>query len=462
MPNWDYTDNILPESLYKPLPKMEAPALMGNLYALTHRDEVLAQKQTDQILGMASQFKTEDLDYELASKAQREIEDFKSSIADMYAGNKGMARLTLTPEQRLNVSKMQKDLMQSIGWGKQATKYWGEAQKLMARAMEKGTISPADFAEWSNNWETTFKDKKTTLSDVGNPYLDAVNYLKTKPQIAEGALPKDKLAFFKALNYAQTGETVGEYDPNKTVKAFETQLTPQDIGALKNRWGMSAMSDDEFKQWALTGAKENFNPAELRGRSGGQFSINIGGGKNKYRPTEEVVDNVKYHNISGKAPTDTYGNYTGKYTAIRENTDGTADVFMTQIVDGSGKIMTESDSGFASFMKSAGGKKDPNKKGGFWMPYTKSVEGVLQQNDIITENIKVKKYAGYTPQEQTAEKKGGEKLSATDRTRITQHPSTKVTTPDGDMTVAQLMKAKGLTADQIINGIEKGILSLSK
>lgn len=461
MPNWDYTDNMMPESLYKPLPKMEAPALMGNLYALTHRQEVLEHKQTDQILNMASQFKTQDLDYELASKAQSEIEDFKSSVADMYAGNKGMARLTLTPAQRLDVSKMEKDLMQSIGWGKQATKYWGDAQKLMASAMQKGTISPDEFSQWSTEWEGKFKDKKTRLADVGNPYLDAVNYLNSKPQVQEGTLPKDKLAFFKALNYSQTGETSGEYDPNKTVSAFDTQLTSTDVSALKNRWGMSNMSDDEFKQWALTGAKENFNPAELRARGGGfQFSFNPAGGKEIYKPTEEVVGNTKYHNISGKAPSDVYGNYTGKYTAIRENPDGTASVFITQVVDGKGNIMSDKDAGYTSFMKSAGGKTDPNMKGGFWMPYTKSVEGVLQQNNIVTDKIKVKKYASYTPQGATQKKTGGKKLSQDDKTRIKEHPSTQIETPDGPMSVAQLL-AKGAKIENIIRAIEEtGTLSL--
>lgn len=439
------------------------PELAANIEAIINPTEVLARKQTEQVLQLASQFKTDDLDYELATKGQREIEEFKTKVADMYKGNKGMARLQLTSSQKLELSKMQGDLMKGIDWGKQATTYWGDAQKLMASAMQKGTISPDEFSQWSTEWEGKFKDKKTRLADVGNPYLDAVNYLNSKPQVQEGTLPKDKLAFFKALNYSQTGETSGEYDPNKTVSAFDTQLTSTDVSALKNRWGMSNMSDDEFKQWALTGAKENFNPAELRARGGGQFSINIGGGRNKYRPTVEMVGDIKYHNVSGKAPSDVYGNYTGKYTAIRENPDGTGSVFITQVVDASGNVVPAGDKAYKSFMESRGGKqetKDPNTKGGFWMPYTKSVEAVLQQNDIITDNIKIKKYATYTPQSATQKKTGGKKLSQDDKTRIKEHPSTQIETPDGPMSVAQLL-AKGAKIENIIRAIEEtGTLSL--
>lgn len=442
------------------------PALAANIEAIINPTEVLARKQTEQVLQLASQFKTDALDYELATKGQREIEEFKTKVADMYKGNKGMARLQLTPSQKLELSKMQGDLMKGIDWGKQATTYWGDAQKLMASAMQKGTISPDEFSQWSTEWEGKFKDKKTRLADVGNPYLDAVNYLNSKPQVQEGTLPKDKLAFFKALNYSQTGETSGEYDPNKTVSAFDTQLTSTDVSALKNRWGMSNMSDDEFKQWALTGAKENFNPAELRGRGGMQFSFNPAGGQDRYTPTVEMVGDTRYHNISGKAPADTYGNYSGKYTAIRENPDGTCSVFITQAVDASGNVVPSGDKEYKSFMESRGGKqsKDPNMKGGFWMPYTKSVEAVLQQNNIVTDKINVKKYATYTPQSATQKKRKPQTLTPEAKTSLNK-PTTKVWTPDlaeGEwQTIDDLIRA-GFPRRELENAFKNGDIEIVK
>lgn len=351
---------------------------------LFNKDQYLQDQQNAQVGALTAKVVLPEITPDLQWKALQDIKNYEDKVKALYVTQKD--RRKLSSENLLQAQRLKNELDFSLSAYHQNTANFDSTMKSIDDMVGRGILTPEEGVSSVEEYKRNAADRNIK-SNADMPLLSAIVAKYTGPRIkAEDEIKKatartalrDKVV--AQINQGQDNQL--SYDIGKRDR-LATSVDPRDIEL--------AFGDiEKAKQFAA----DSWIKGKVSG--GGAFSINMGGGKDKYPPVIEDVGGVVYHNFSGHPAQDMHGNITGKYTSVKVNPDGTAEVFMTQAVDSKGNDIDTSGKSWEDFMKNTGAKSDPNMKGGVWLPYTKSVEGVLQGHDIITKNIKVKKYGRYT------------------------------------------------------------------
>lgn len=388
--------------VYTP-PKDATENNLSSIAALQDPTGTLQRMQAEKVIGAMADLKTDGIDNIYRQRALDAINGFQQFATGLYGKNTGLNRLTLDGQQQLEQTQKARETLTDLNALRGLSADYRKTIDEAAQDFKSGTITREDY----NRFVTELDGLTSGAKSIGDlPMAHAVynRFLMNKPEAynlkKETEFANQMFGLYKQWNYTEGG-TMGR-NPQNVRRNIDNTFPPgsQQWAILdselstRNFYPPSAVTEDQRREFLTKASISGYNPKEV-GQSN-SFNINNQyGGKDKINPVTENKDGYTYHNFSWVDAKDIYGQYRGTYETVRVAPDGTAEVFLSQVVNNEGKPLDTSQD-LPLTLRDAGAKADPNKAGGVWLPYTKSVDAALQGNNIITAGIGGKK-AGYTP-----------------------------------------------------------------
>lgn len=400
--------------LYQPPPEYREPANatennLATISAMADPSGTLERLQAEKVARSMADVKLDGIDNLYRNHAMGAINDYQQFSTNQYKQNKGLNRLNLTGQQTIEQDRKYKELITGINALKDMSADY-KATLTQAGRDIGDKITPEDYKAFEDELTAKMNSAKS-IGDLPMAHAVYNNFLAKMPYDWE-KMNKDLAAGIGTPKVVKNVDKEGNerYDTEK----FDP--TPIAINLYQNNnryrkfWRDQAGGDD------VLGMKLNIdNAVDKYGiknrkwggtiKTGGNTYVNAAGVKPKYNPRVIKKDGYTYYNFSAKPVPDSYGDVEGKYSDVRVAPDGTAEVFMKQIVNAEGKqVEINTDADVMSLFPDGKAKRDPNKSGGVWLPYNDQVEWALQVNEYNTDDIKARK-GEYT---EPGEKVGGE------------------------------------------------------
>ena len=438
------------------------------------------------------------------------VNEFKADAAKIYS-EQGRFGKPLDFKEYAKLQTKKKEILAKVNHARMLTDAYydsiANAAKLKADPARGNILDPqseVDISNWLTDGKSIF-DKVDPRSLVRRRYgmqEMTADYDELTKQTKESAIKSPK----SVIN-PRTGKEERRiiYDPMEQADAVWNG-SPQIAGF----WTKEANGDvrkgrELFDEWAKNQA---IDALDLQG--GGTHVYNYMGGfggekdKGTLYPYRNREGNMAF-NFESKPMQLKAGKYIGDVGEIQRNPDGTWYKTISQVYiqqpDGAMALATEAerDAYIATYEKENGQKVSKTERGGLvmrltpsdvnqlaWLPFNfmnadqyglhfdnpdNPIEGYSPwktQREIqeeAAEITKKKKIGPKSTPEQRAERAhaiaSGNKATPA-KSAVMNNDQTRISTPDGVMTVKQLIEEKGLTREQIISGIERGKISLSK
>lgn len=387
--------------LFEPPPEYKAPdsATENNLAtisALADPSGTLERLQAEQVARRVAEVKLDGVDNLYRQHALKSLNDYQQFSANQYKQNTGLNRLNLTGEQTLAQDQKYKELLTGINALKDLSGDYKNTLTQAHRDVAAGIITPESYKAFED--ELTAKmNSATGIGDLPMAHAVYNNFLAKMPY-DWATMAKELKAGVDGLKPQKSVDKQGNERYN-VEKADPTQVVDNmfDYNQKFRKFWLDQVDGDPIaarakaNEFAQKYAIDNRTWGGTIKTGGNTYVTNDAGGKNKRKPLKTVKNGVVYHEFGGKPVKDSYGDFSGEYTTIRENPDGTSEVFLKQVVNAKGEPIDVNNNVSFTILKKAGAVKDPNKSGGVWLPYNDKVEWSMQANDFDMSDVKANK-----------------------------------------------------------------------
>ena len=289
----------------------------------------LAKIQSDQILKSMTGLKLDGITDRNKQLALDAIKGYTDKSKALYNSQSGMNRLTLGANEQLQEDNHFKGLLTDMNSLKEAEQDYKKTMDEAATDFKNGTITAADYAEFSKDIEDRFKNAKK-IGDVPLSHAVYNNYLTNKPVV--GKL-KDQLelntamfALYKQWNYTEGGTK--KRDPVSVLTNIENSFPTGSAQwasldnelTKKNFYPAGLTTEAQKKDFLTTASISGYNPKE---GSTTTNNYNQWGIKNeKELPFVVNPDGTKSWPFQGSSISYTHGPVKGYLFSMTKGTDG--------------------------------------------------------------------------------------------------------------------------------------------
>lgn len=313
--------------LFEPQPyKPPVNALENNLStvaALQDPSGTLRKMQADQIANATADIKMDEIDAQYKGIALGAINEYQNKRKEMYKGNKGFNRLSLSGEQLLEDQRSYKSLVNDINIMKNVTKENRDTMADVSKMFAAQTITREDYDAFEK--ERMAADAKAkTIGDIPNYRNILNNYLRTKPVKWDANTSKSPYKtpeqVADVILKPQQGKTAGEYSQATTKQQvqymYDSPLWNSDIRPMMYQFGVfrMGMSPEQEYRAMLDYSKNRFNDAESR-RGGNTTINNLPAWEKNWQPKYRIIDGELTFNAKptdGIVMTDQFNGLQGK------------------------------------------------------------------------------------------------------------------------------------------------------
>jgi hypothetical protein len=442
-------------------------------------------------------------------EVSKDVNQFKTDAARIYS-EQGRFGKPLDFKEYAKLQTKKKTILAKVNHARMLTDAWQttitEAAKLKADPVRGNILDDSTepaLEAWKNDgkgiWDKT--DPRSLVRRRYGMQEMTADYDAITKQTKESAIKSPQ----SVINKAGKEERRIIYDPMQQEDAI-WQGAPQ----IANFWVKEAGGDERkgremFDQWLKN---QSIDALDLQG--GGTHVYNYMGGfggekdKGTLYPYKNPQGKIAY-NFESEPMELKSGKFIGRIGQIARNDDGTWDKVISQVMveqpDGTMSVATADELAnyISMYEKQSGGKVSRTERGELvlkltpadvnqlaWLPFEfknaeqyglsfqrpeEPIEGynpfTKSKREIKEEAQRIVSKKTIRPTKTTEEYRQEAKAVMSGKkpdykSAVMNNGQTKISTPDGVMTVDQLMKEKDLTREQIIGGIERGTISLSK